>query len=208
MLYCSQLSEKTNIRILIVVHNEHQYKSLIQMKQKLNIGRYLMESLWNSPDKVDLIRIVAQWIVAISGIIALIFTMRSTTLKNHADLAKATAELANRTLLESKIQSANAELIHTKSELEKIRPKPLTERMRRLLITIDPKIIPALKAGNTNFNGGITSSQFNELQKIAKEPDANKYITISPDVNTGIGMGPEGITYGVKFTLNPQLIKD
>ena len=146
------------------------------MKQKLNIGRYLMESLWNSPDKVDLIRIVAQWIVAISGIIALIFTMRSTTLKNHADLAKATAELANRTLLESKIQSANAELIHTKSELEKIRPKPLTERMRRLLITIDPKIIPALKAGNTNFNGGITSSQFNELQKIAKEPDANKYI--------------------------------
>ncbi len=167
-----------------------------------------MESLWNSPDKVNMIRLVAQWAVAISGIIALVFTMRFSTLQNHTDTAKTKADLENRALLESKIQSANAELIHTKNELEKIRPKPLAERMRGILISIDPKIIPSLKAGNTNFNGGITSSQFNELQKIAKEPGANKYITISPDVNMGIGMGPEGVTYGVKFTLNPQLIKD
>ena len=167
-----------------------------------------MESLWNAPEKVDLIRFVAQWLAVISTIIALIFGMRFSTLKTHADLTKTKADLEQRTLLESKIQTANTELIRTNNELEKIRPKPLTERMRGILISIDPKIIPALTAGNTNFNGGITLSQFNELQKISKEPGANKYITISPDVNMGIGTGPEGVTYGVKFRLNPQLIKD
>jgi hypothetical protein len=182
-----------------------------------------MESLWNSPDKVNMIRLVAQWTVAISGIIALIFTMRSTTLKNHADASKIKADLIERTLLESKIQAAKDELSHTKNELENTKtklgkritdaeiaakPRPLPERLRAVLISIDPKIIPALKAGNTNFNGGITATQFQDLQKISKEPGANKYLTVNPDVNMGIGMGPEGVTYGVKFTLNPQLIKD
>ena len=166
-----------------------------------------MESLWNSPDKVNMIRLAAQWTVAISGIIALIFTMRSTTLKNHADASKAKIDLDERALLESKIQIANTELNHTKTELEKMRPRPLPERLRNLLNSIDPKIIPSLTAGHTNFNGGITLSQFNELQKISKESGANKYLTISPNVNTGIG-GSEGITYGVDFTLNPQLLKD
>jgi len=167
-----------------------------------------MESLWNAPEKVDLIRFVAQWLAVISTIIALIFGMRFSTLKNHADTSKAKVDLQERALLENKIQTANEALNRTKNELEKMRPRPLAERMRGLLISIDPKIIPSLTTGNTNFNGGITSTQFNDLQKISKEPGANKYLTISPDVKMGIGMGPEGVTYGVKFTLNPQLIKD
>ncbi len=84
----------------------------------------------------------------------------------------------------------------------------MPERLRTLLTSIDPKILPALKAGNTKFNGGITATQFHDLQKIAKESNANKYITLSPDVRMGIGMGPEGVTYGVDFILNPQLLKD
>jgi hypothetical protein len=193
------------------------------MDQILIIGRYLMESFWNSPGKVDFIRIIAQWTVAISGIIALIFTMRASTLKGRIDEAKIEADLEERTLLESRIQTANTELSLTKEELENTKtkleqriaeaeiaakPRPLPERLRTLLISIDTKIIPALKAGNTNFNGGITSTQFHDLQKISKEPGANKYIIISPDVNMGIGMGPEGVTYGVKFTLSPELIND
>lgn len=182
-----------------------------------------MESLWNSPNCVDKISLIAQWAVLISGIIALIFTMRSSTLKDHIDTEKIKADLEKRTLLESKIQTANTELSLTKKELENTKtkleeriteaeeaakPRPLPERLRALLISIDPKIIPALKAGNTKFNGGITATQFHDLQKIAKESTADKYITISPDVRMGIGMGPEGVTYGVDFMLNPQLLKD
>ncbi|MBA4390905.1 MAG: hypothetical protein C0399_08190 [Syntrophus sp. (in: bacteria)] len=182
-----------------------------------------MESFWNSPDKVDLVRFVAQWLAVVSTIIALIFAMRFSTLKNHADLAKTTADSEQRTLLENKIQKSNSELSLTQKELESTKtklnnriteaeeaakPRPLLERLRTVLISIDPKIIPALKQGNTKFSGGITATQFNDLQKIAKEADAKKYITVSPDVRMGIGMGPEGVTYGVDFTLNPQLIKD
>ena len=182
-----------------------------------------MESFWNSPDKVDLVRFIAQWLAVVSTVIALIFAMRFSTLKNHADLAKTKPDTEQRTLLENKIQTANNELSLTQKELETTKtkltnriteaeeaakPRPLPERLRSLLLSIDPKIIPALKQGNTKFSGGITATQFKDLQKIAKESDAKKYIIVNPDVKIGIGMGPEGVTYGVDFTLNPQLIKD
>ena len=89
-----------------------------------------MESLWNSPDKVNMIRLVAQWAVAISGIIALVFTMRFSTLQNHTDTAKTKADLENRTLLENKIQTANNELSLTKKELESTK----TRLINRLII--------------------------------------------------------------------------
>lgn len=85
---------------------------------------------------------------------------------------------------------------------------PLPVRLRQLLDEIDPRILPSLQAGTTKFTGGITSTQFNDLQKIAKEPGANKYIIISPDVRVGIGVGPEGVTYSVDFTLDKSLITD
>ena len=76
-----------------------------------------MESLWNIPEKVDLIRFVAQWLAVISTIIALIFAMRFSVLKRHADLAKTKIDLEQRTLLENKIQEANKELENTIAEL-------------------------------------------------------------------------------------------
>ena len=112
--------------------------------------------------------------------------------------------------------NTKSELENTKTELGKrltrtesaVKIIPLPERLSELLTSIDTKILPALKLGNTNFEGGITATQYNDLQKIAKETGANKYIIISPDVKMGIGMGPEGITYGVTFILNPQLLND
>lgn len=89
-----------------------------------------------------------------------------------------------------------------------IKPIPLTVRLRQLLTAIDSKILPLLKEGTTKFSGGITSTQFNDLQKIAKEPGADKYIYISPDVRMGIGFGPEGVSYGVDFNLSPSLLSD
>ncbi|MFI5397254.1 MAG: hypothetical protein ACHQ9S_17075 [Candidatus Binatia bacterium] len=89
------------------------------------------------------------------------------------------------------------------------RPVPLATRLRGLLEEIDPKIIPALKAGQTGFEGGITSSQFNRLQTMAKEIGAKEFITIDPgSVRMGIGMGPEGVQYNVAFTLGSKLLQE
>lgn len=87
-------------------------------------------------------------------------------------------------------------------------PKPLRTRLRDLLSTIDAKIIPALRQGQRKFEGGITSSQFNALQTIAREPGAEQFVVVDPDVRMGVGMGPEGVTYAVKFEIDPKLLSD
>jgi hypothetical protein len=96
-----------------------------------------MESLWNSPDKVDMIRLIAQWIVAISGIIALVFTMRSATLKDRANAAKAKADSEQRALLQSKIQTAEDEAKLAKSQAAearaKLQPRVLSEKQSQIL---------------------------------------------------------------------------
>ena len=84
----------------------------------------------------------------------------------------------------------------------------MRKRLLTILATIDSKIIPALRQGNRNFNGGITASQFNALQAIANEPRAKQFITVNPDVKMGVGMGPEGVTYGVEFTVNPAILDE
>jgi hypothetical protein len=203
------------------------------MPQSSDKGKYRMESLWNSLEVVNTIRLLAQWTVPIAAIIALVFTMRFTTLKNADDAVRAIRDSDEKIHLKEAIDSAHSEAkdakqqalskqaeveaLHTKlAEAEKriskteiaVKPIPLSERLRQLLSIIDPKILPALKAGNTNFSGGITSTQFNDLQKLAKEPGADRFIIVSSDVKMGVGMGPEGITYGVQFTLNPRLLKE
>lgn len=82
-----------------------------------------MESLWNSPDKVDMIRFVSQWLAVISTIIALIFGMRYSTLKSNADDAKAKADSDNRILFERKIETANAELSDARSKITDLENK-------------------------------------------------------------------------------------
>jgi len=192
-----------------------------------------MESLWNSLDVVSTIRTIVQWLAALSTIAALIFTMRANTLKNESDAAKIRRDAEEQIRLKENVDSAHAEarelklqalskqaevealglkLVEADKRLSKaesaIKPIPFPERLRRLLSEIDPVILPSLKAGKTGFTGGITATQFIDLQKLAKEPGANRFITVSPNVRTGLGMGTEGITYGVDFTLDPRLLTE
>lgn len=88
------------------------------------------------------------------------------------------------------------------------KPRPIRIRLRELFSTIDPKIIPALRQGQRQFEGGITASQFNALQTAAREPGAEQFVFVDPDVRMGVGMGPEGVTYGVKFTIDPKVLSD
>ena len=93
-------------------------------------------------------------------------------------------------------------------QIVKLMPKPFKNRLRVMLEQIDPKIIPALEGGRTNFEGGITPTQFVDLQRLASEPGAKAFIVIDQDVKTGLGMGPHGITYGVKFHIDPSILGD
>lgn len=88
------------------------------------------------------------------------------------------------------------------------KPVPLAIRLRKVLEEIDPKIIPALKSGQTGFEGGITASQFTRFQTIANEKGARDFIGVDPaSVRVGIGMGPEGVTYRVAFKPAPKLLQ-
>lgn len=92
---------------------------------------------------------------------------------------------------------------------EAAKPIPLNIRLRSLLQEIDSKIIPAIKAGRYQFEGGITASQFHRLQTLAKEEGGSDLIFIDPSsVRMGIGMGAEGVTYNVAFKVTPRILNE
>ena len=66
-----------------------------------------MESFWNSYDVINIIRLIAQWSVAICGIIALVFSMRATTLKSRSDAEHSKADSTEIARLHAKSDSAS-----------------------------------------------------------------------------------------------------
>ena len=109
-----------------------------------------MESFWNAPDKVDLIRFIAQWLAVISTIIALIFAMRFSTLKNRADAEKAKVDSKERTLLQTKIQTVEEVANRAKSAATeakaKLQPRLLSEKQTQIL----HNALTTAHPGNTN----------------------------------------------------------
>jgi len=86
------------------------------------------------------------------------------------------------------------------------RPKPFQERLIAQLEEISPKIIPALKAGQFKFSGDFKMHQLIDLQKLAAEPGASAFISLTPtgrQVLTG-----SGITNSAVFTISPLLLKE
>ena len=96
-------------------------------------------------------------------------------------------------------------LVNANKKITDLQPKPIRVRLRTLLEQIDAKIIPALHTGRRDFSGGIPASQYVDLERLASEPGASQFITIDPDVRMGVGMGPQGTTYGVTFHLDPKV---
>ncbi|HAO78546.1 MAG TPA: hypothetical protein DCQ92_06130 [Verrucomicrobia subdivision 3 bacterium] len=142
--------------------------------------------------------------ISILGVLTLTVKLRADFIKKQSDTQRA----IERAKIDKELKEQTATALRATTELDaRTRPKPFRQRLCEVLASIDSKILPALKAGNRNFNGGITASQFNDLQKIASEPGARDFIVVDPDVKMGIGMGPEGVTYGVKFTVDPKLLE-
>lgn len=98
---------------------------------------YLMELLWNSPDKVDAVRFFAQWISVITVIVSLIFSMRANALKKHIDAEETKKDFIERTLFENKIKTAEGEAILARLESAeakaKLQPRILSEKQSHIL---------------------------------------------------------------------------
>lgn len=160
-------------------------------------------SWWDSFDTLSKIQTALAIFISILGIATLTIKLRGDILKRQSDTHRA----IERAKIDKELQEQTATALRATTELDaRTRPKPFRQRLCEVLSSIDSKILPALKAGNRNFNGGITASQFTDLQKIASESGATEFIIVDPGVNMGVGMGPEGITYGVKFTVSPKLL--
>lgn len=73
-----------------------------------------MESLWDSIKVVSTISKPAQWIVAITAIIALIFTLREQTLKSRIAAQKDKSDAEEKLKFENELKSTKADLAEAK----------------------------------------------------------------------------------------------
>ena len=131
-----------------------------------------MESLWNSVEVVTTIKLVAQWTVAIAGIIALVFSIRSTSLKDTEDTLKAKKDADEKTLLSGKIDSAHAEAKDAKQQAstKQVELEELRSRMSETQKAIEPRgIEPGKLASRLRQYRGIVV----DLSSIG-DPDAQR----------------------------------
>jgi hypothetical protein len=85
-------------------------------------------------------------------------------------------------------------------------PKPLKERLIACLNEIDPRIVQGLAAGTVHSQGILKPYQLSELQKLAAEPGANEYITLT--LESAIAFMDQGGTgTPAKIELKPALLK-
>ena len=175
-----------------------------------------MDSFWNSLSIVNLIKTLAQWIVAIGAVIALVFSMRASALKEKFDAKKDKKDFNEKTQLKTSIDSARNEaeslkvqLVDANKRIEKtenvVKPKPLKQRIVNYLNKLDSKIIPAARNGQREFFGNFTFSQIAELQSLCKEDKNGSFIKYIETTN--IIMNKPGTQGGIGFAITDKLLK-
>jgi hypothetical protein len=89
--------------------------------------------------------------------------------------------------------------------LKASQPKPLKERLKACLDSVDTRILQALAQGQTRFHGDFKPYQFAELQKIAAEPGADAYISFHAE--SALTFGADGTYNPASFELKPDLLR-
>ncbi len=87
----------------------------------------------------------------------------------------------------------------------KLRPKPLDERLRAFLDSVDPKILVGLKSGTSRAQGDMAITKVAELEALCAEPGAQKYITLKK-LGGQKFMSDGTITTGVELSFGVDLI--
>jgi len=143
-------------------------------------------------------------------------SQQTNTTKKHPEKAPSRAiplKKSQKTISQSTISALNSNIFigsNTGTVNQTInnpepKPVPLINRLISCLDNIDKKIIPALRAGNTSFEGKVLPYQLAELQKLSAESGASNYITLT--VKPGfILTKKKGTVYSVKFILSPTLL--
>jgi hypothetical protein len=101
----------------------------------------------------------------------------------------------------------NSNLGALESKLRQLKLKPLDERIRNALDSLDQKILPALKYGITNFGGWMPQAKLDALTQICTDPESAQYITFLPvGTNAGTAFGPNGVSVFSEFDLSTNLL--
>lgn len=89
--------------------------------------------------------------------------------------------------------------------LKASQPKPLKDRVVDFLNRLDPKIIPAIRSGQTDFGGSLTYAQLGELQSLAHEDSGSVFIIYLPSTN--LIMNQPGKVGDQRFRVLPSILK-
>jgi hypothetical protein len=143
----------------------------------------------------------ALWFVAIATLIGtLVLGIESVySEKQEHETDMAFGAISN-DLQETKILLKSAT-----NELAKIKQKPFKERLIDCLNSIDVRIVPGLRDHQVTYNGNIESFRYDELERLAQEPEGLKYISLHSE---GGALMLNGSTARIaSLVLNPALLK-
>jgi hypothetical protein len=172
-----------------------------------------MESFWNSFDTVNIIRLIAQWAVAICGIIALVFTMRMTVLKNKSDAEKLKADSTERSQMMEQLDSAHSEASAAKREVkiakeeiaaakEKFLPRKITMEQHQIIHDEFSKISELAIKSQTYF---VVATKIMDTESSDYGKQIFETITSYKELSPGVAFDPAhlNVFHGVSIFFNP-----
>lgn len=124
-----------------------------------------------------------------------------TSKKSLKTIATSTINAQNSNIF---IGSNTGTVNQTINNLSEPKHIPFRDRLISCLDEIDKRIIPALRSGITQFKFKLTPYQLADLQKLAAEPDASRYIILK--IQPGIIFRKTGNVTLVFFELKPALL--
>ena len=153
------------------------------------------------------LHLFALWFVAVFSLIGTLFLGFESITSDRKDVQRDTQyrDVTNRLdQTESEYNEATNDLAAAKRALK---PKTLQERLVDCLNTIDPRIINTMAKTHRKMDchGSMSESQYEQLEKLAAEPGAAKYI--SKITWNGGSSGSVGMSEDVSFEVEPLLLQ-
>jgi hypothetical protein len=154
---------------------------------------------WDSLPVVSVLFKIAKWSGAFLGILILVLASRHDTLRNEAQAAEKANADAEKAALNKAIAARD-------QDIEKLKPKPLKDRVLVFLKSIDPAAWEGAQKGSRTFEGRLTYAQVAELQRLCTEDKECAYIKQLPSNRLELN-GPPGTEGVIKFAITDDLMK-
>lgn len=142
---------------------------------------------WNNYEVISKVQTFITILLCVVSVAGVVIKLRCDHLKKASDRAKS----AERARVEADLKAKTAELD------DRTKPKPLKERLKACLHSIDENIIPGVVLGKTDFQTEMSTIKLDELKRLANEPEGGELISISvapmlinPEIGNKWGPGP------------------